>query len=167
MSCRRRRQLLLSLVLAATEAVGWPVFGRGSIPISEGVERQHQVRYLGIIEVVVESGGVGVQWQRIRSTSLLDGPTDMDIHWMMVIPAIDYEDLRRMVMRAGVINSRILGSVRDAQLPRTVRGWLVSITTKARTLVIVNLYSGCVSCPCGGPILLESVSESDNRAGNP
>ena len=64
-------------------------------------------RYLGIIEeVVVESGGVlGVGGKNRVDGCATKGGADMDIHWdSMVIPAIDYEDLRRMVVNGAQRN---------------------------------------------------------------
>ena len=89
-------------------------FGRssGSIPISEGQTTEVHIRdslprYLGIIEeVVVESGGVlGVSGKSRVDGCATKGTTAMDIQWMvMVIPAIDYEDLRRMVVEGAQRN---------------------------------------------------------------
>ncbi len=86
--------------------------GSGSIPISEGQTTEVHIRdtlprYLGIIEeVVVESGGVlGVSGKNRIDGCLTKDTTDMDIHWMMmVIPAIDYEDLRRIVVEGAQRN---------------------------------------------------------------
>ena len=115
MWCRARRgsdAACASLFVAAGSASARDdaglYFGRssGSIPISEGQTTEVHIRdtlprYLGIIEeVVVESGGVlGVSGKNRVDGCLTKAATDMDIDWMMmVIPAIDYEDLRRMVV---------------------------------------------------------------------
>ncbi len=89
--------------------------------ISEGQTTEVHIRdtlprYLGIIEeVVVESGGVlGVSGKNRIDGCLTKDTTDMDIDWiMMVIPAIDYEDLRRM---QGAAYSRIRDPVRRDKL---------------------------------------------------
>ena len=86
--------------------------GSGSIPISEGQTTEVHIRdtlprYLGIIEEVV----VEVRWcarsrrQEPSRRCLTTDTTDIDIHWdSMVIPAIDYEDLRRMVVEGAQRN---------------------------------------------------------------
>ena len=110
--------------------------GSGSIPISEGQTMEVHIRdtlprYLGIIEgVVVESGGVlGVGGKNRVDGCLTTDTTDIDIHWdSMVIPAIDYEDLRRMVVNVGdgYGNS------------------LVFYHHEAQNRIVISLYSGCM-----------------------
>ncbi len=138
-------------------------FGRssGSIPISEGQTTEVHIRdtlprYLGIIEeVVVESGGVlGVSGENQIYGCLTKDTTDMDIDWMMmVIPAIDYEDLRRMVVEGAQRNG--FGYSwdpvrRDKLNSRTVTvgdGYgnsLIFYHHEAHDRIIISLYSGCM-----------------------
>ena len=104
-------------------------FGRssGSIPISEGQTTEVHIRdtlprYLGIIEeVVVESGGVlGVSGKnRVDGCATAD-TTDMEIQWMtMYIPAIDYEDLRRMVVEGRSVTASDIRGIRYAEINST------------------------------------------------
>ena len=138
-------------------------FGRssGSIPLSEGQTTEVHIRdtlprYLGIIEeVVVESGGVlGVSGKNRIDGCLTKDTTDMDIDWMMmVIPAIDYEDLRRMVVEGAQRNGfgYSWDPVRRDKLNlRTVTvgdGYGNSLSFyhhEALDRVIIDLYSGCM-----------------------
>jgi putative citrate lyase acyl carrier protein len=135
--------------------------GSGSIPISEGQTTEVHIRdtlprYLGIIEeVVVESGGV----LEVGGKNRVDGclttdTTDMDIDWMMmVIPAIDYEDLRRMVVEGAQRNG--FGYSwdpvrRDKLNSRTVTvgdGYgnkLSFYHHEAKDSIVISLYSGCM-----------------------
>ena len=135
--------------------------GSGSIPISEGQTTEVHIRdtlprYLGIIEeVVVESGGVlGVSGKNRVDGCATKDTTDMDIHWMMmVIPAIDYEDLRRMVVEGAQRNG--FGYSwdpvrRDKLNSRTVAvgdGYgnsLIFYHHEAQDRIIISLYSGCM-----------------------
>ena len=113
-------------------------------------------RYLGIIEgVVVESGGVlGVGGKNRVDGCLTTDTTDIDIHWdSMVIPAIDYEDLRRMVVNGAQRNG--FGYSwdpvrRDKLNSRTVTvgdGYgnsLVFYHHEAQNRIVISLYSGCM-----------------------
>ena len=138
-------------------------FGRssGSIPISEGQTTEVHIRdslprYLGIIEeVVVESGGVlGVSGKNRVDGCLTKDTTDMDIHWMMmVIPAIDYEDLRRMVVEGAQRNGFAYSwdpVRRDKLNSRTVTvgdGYGNSLSFyhhEAKDSIVISLYSGCM-----------------------
>lgn len=135
--------------------------GSGSIPISEGQTTEVHIRdtlprYLGIIEeVVVESGGVlGVSGKNRIDGCLTTDTTDMDIDWMMmVIPAIDYEDLRRMVVEGAQRNG--FGYSwdpvrRDKLNSRTVTvgdGYgnkLSFYHHEAKDSIVISLYSGCM-----------------------
>ena len=135
--------------------------GSGSIPISEGQTTEVHIRdtlprYLGIIEeVVVESGGVlGVSGENQIYGCLTKDTTDMDIDWMMmVIPAIDYEDLRRMVVEGAQRNG--FGYSwdpvrRDKLNSRTVTvgdGYGNSLSFyhhEAKDGIVISLYSGCM-----------------------
>ena len=135
--------------------------GSGSIPISEGQTTEVHIRdtlprYLGIIEeVVVESGGVlGVSGKNRIDGCLTEDATDMDIHWdSMVIPAIDYEDLRRMVVEGAQRNG--FGYSwdpvrRDKLNSRTVTvgdGYgnkLSFYHHEAKDSIVIILYSGCM-----------------------
>ena len=138
-------------------------FGRssGSIPISEGQTTEVHIRdtlprYLGIIEeVVVKSGGaVAMNGKNRVDGCLTEDATDMDIHWdSMVIPAIDYEDLRRMVVEGAQRNG--FGYSwdpvrRDKLNSRTVTvgdGYgnsLIFYHHEAHDRIIISLYSGCM-----------------------
>ncbi len=138
-------------------------FGRssGSIPLSEGQTTEVHIRdtlprYLGIIEeVVVESGGVlGVSGENRVDGCPTEDTTDMDIQWMtMYIPAIDYEDLRRMVVEGAQRNGfgYSWDPVRRDKLNlRTVTvgdGYGNSLSFyhhEALDRVIIDLYSGCM-----------------------
>ena len=135
--------------------------GSGSIPISEGQTTEVHVRdtlprYLGIIEeVVVESGGVlGVSGENRVDSCLTKDTTDMDIHWMMmVIPAIDYEDLRRMVVEGAQRNGFAYSwdpVRRDKLKSRTVTvgdeygNSLSFYHHEAKDGIVISLYSGCM-----------------------
>ena len=138
-------------------------FGRssGSIPISEGQTTEVHIRdtlprYLGIIEeVVVESGGVlGVGGKNRVDGCATEDTTDVDIHWMvMVVPAIDYEDLRRVVVEGALRNG--FGYSwdpvrRDKLNSRTVAvgdGYgnsLIFYHHEAQDRIVISLYSGCM-----------------------
>ena len=138
-------------------------FGRssGSIPISEGQTTEVHIRdalprYLGIIEeVVVESGGVlGVSGKNRVDGCATTDTTDMEIQWMtMYIPAIDYEDLRRIVVEGAQRNG--FGYSwdpvrRDKLNSRTVTvgdGYgnsLIFYHHEAHDRIIISLYSGCM-----------------------
>ena len=138
-------------------------FGRssGSIPLSEGQTTEVHIRdtlprYLGIIEeVVVESGGVlGVSGENRVDGCPTEDTTDMDIQWMtMYIPAIDYEDLRRMVVEGAQRNG--FGYSwdpvrRDKLNSRTVTvgdeygNKLSFYHHEAKDSVVISLYSGCM-----------------------
>lgn len=138
-------------------------FGRssGSIPLSEGQTTEVHIRdtlprYLGIIEeVVVESGGVlGVSGKNRVDSCLTKDTTDMDIHWMMmVIPAIDYEDLRRMVVEGAQRNGFAYSwdpVRRDKLKSRTVTvgdeygNSLSFYHHEAKDGIVISLYSGCM-----------------------
>ncbi len=71
----------------------------------------HCPRYLGITEeVIVDRWRGSYGRQGIESWLLTEDAADMDIHWdSMVIPAADYEDLRRMVEGRSVTASDIRG----------------------------------------------------------
>ena len=135
--------------------------GSGSIPISEGQTTEVHIRdtlprYLGIIEeVVVESGGaVEVGGKNRVDGCLTTDTTDMDIDWiMMVIPAINYEDLRRIVVEGAQRNG--FGYSwdpvrRDKLNSRTVAvgdGYgnsLIFYHHEAQDRIIISLYSGCM-----------------------
>ncbi|WP_454899622.1 DUF4853 domain-containing protein [Actinomyces sp.] len=135
--------------------------GSGSIPISEGQTTEVHIRdtlprYLGIIEeVVVKSGGVVAMDGKNRVDGCLtEDATDMDIHWdSMVIPAIDYEDLRRMVVEGAQRNG--FGYSwdpvrRDKLNSRTVAvgdeygNSLIFYHHEAHDRIIISLYSGCM-----------------------
>ena len=138
-------------------------FGRssGSIPLSEGQTTEVHIRdtlprYLGIIEeVVVESGGVlGVSGKNRVDGCLTKDTTDMDIDWMMmVIPAIDYEDLRRMVVEGAQRNGFAYSwdpVRRDKLNSRTVTvgdeygNKLSFYHHEAKDGIVIDLYSGCM-----------------------
>lgn len=138
-------------------------FGRssGSIPISEGQTTEVHIRdtlprYLGIIEeVVVESGGVlGVSGKSRVDGCATKGTTAMDIQWMvMVIPAIDYEDLRRMVVEGAQRNGFAYSwdpVRRDKLNSRTVAvgddygNSLSFYHHEAQDRIVISLYSGCM-----------------------
>ena len=138
-------------------------FGRssGSIPISEGQTTEVHIRdtlprYLGIIEeVVVESGGVlGVSGKSRVDGCATKGTTAMDIQWMvMVIPAIDYEDLRRMVVEGAQRNGFAYSwdpVRRDKLNSRTVAvgddygNSLIFYHHEAQDRIVISLYSGCM-----------------------
>ena len=135
--------------------------GSGSIPISEGQTTEVHIRdtlprYLGIIEeVVVKSGGaVAMNGKNRVDGCATKDTTDMDIHWdSMVIPAIDYEDLRRMVVEGAQRNG--FGYSwdpvrRDKLNSRTVAvgdGYgnsLIFYHHEAQDRIIISLYSGCM-----------------------
>ena len=135
--------------------------GSGSIPISEGQTTEVHIRdtlprYLGIIEeVVVKSGGaVAMDGKNRVDGCLTKDTTDMDIDWiMMVIPAIDYEDLRRMVVEGAQRNGfgYSWDPVRRSKLnSRTVAvgdGYgnsLIFYHHEAQDRIIISLYSGCM-----------------------
>ena len=135
--------------------------GSGSIPISEGQTAEVHIRdtlprYLGIIEeVVVESGGVVAMNGKNRVDGCLtEDATDMDIHWdSMVIPAIDYEDLRRMVVEGAQRNGFAYSwdpVRRDKLNSRTVTvgdGYgnkLSFYHHEAKDSIVISLYSGCM-----------------------
>ena len=138
-------------------------FGRssGSIPISERQTTEVHIRdtlprYLGIIEeVVVESGGVlGVSGKSRVDGCATKGTTAMDIQWMvMVIPAIDYEDLRRMVVEGAQRNGFAYSwdpVRRDKLNSRTVTvgdGYgnkLSFYHHEDKDSIVISLYSGCM-----------------------
>ena len=138
-------------------------FGRssGSIPLSEGQTTEVHIRdtlprYLGIIEeVVVESGGVlGVSGENRVDGCPTEDTTDMDIQWMtMYIPAIDYEDLRRMVVEGAQRNGFAYSwdpVRRDKLNSRTVTvgdGYgnkLSFYHHEAKDSIVISLYSGCM-----------------------
>ena len=138
-------------------------FGRssGSIPISEGQTTEVHIRdtlprYLGIIEeVVVKSGGVvGMNGKNRVDGCATKDTTDMDIHWTsMVIPAIDYEDLRRMVIAGAQRNGFAYSwdPERDGKLnTRSVTvgdGYGNSLSFyhhEAQDRIVISLYSGCM-----------------------
>ena len=138
-------------------------FGRssGRIPISEGQTTEVHIRdslprYLGIIEeVVVESGGVlGVSGKSRVDGCATKGTTAMDIQWMvMVIPAIDYEDLRRMVVEGAQRNGFAYSwdpVRRDKLNSRTVAvgddygNSLIFYHHEAQDRIVISLYSGCM-----------------------
>ena len=138
-------------------------FGRGSggIPISEGQTTEVHIRdtlprYLGIIEeVVVKSGGTIAMngKNRVDGCATKDAAA-MDIHWdSMVIPAIDYDDLRRMVVEGAQRNG--FGYSwdpvrRDKLNSRTVAvgdGYgnsLIFYHHEAQDRIVISLYSGCM-----------------------
>ena len=135
--------------------------GSGSIPISEGQTTEVHIRdtlprYLGIIEeVVVESGGVlGVSGKSRVDGCATKGTTAMDIQWMvMVIPAIDYEDLRRMVVEGAQRNGFAYSwdpVRRDKLNSRTVAvgddygNSLIFYHHEAQDRIVISLYSGCM-----------------------
>ena len=138
-------------------------FGRssGSIPLSEGQTTEVHIRdtlprYLGIIEeVVVESGGVlGVSGKNRVDGCATTDTTDMEIQWMtMYIPAIDYEDLRRIVVEGAQRNG--FGYSwdpvrRDKLNSRTVTvgdeygNKLSFYHHEAKDGIVIDLYSGCM-----------------------
>lgn len=138
-------------------------FGRssGSIPLSEGQTTEVHIRdtlprYLGIIEeVVVESGGVlGVSGKNRVDSCLTKDTTDMDIQWMtMYIPAIDYEDLRRMVVEGAQRNGfgyswdpvrRDKLNLRTVTVGDGYGNNLSFYHHEALDRVIIDLYSGCM-----------------------
>ena len=154
--------LLAACVLGLSDDAGL-YFGRssGSIPLSEGRTTEVHIRdtlprYLGIIEeVVVESGGVlGVSGKNRVDSCLTKDTTDMDIHWMMmVIPAIDYEDLRRMVVEGAQRNGFAYSwdpVRRDKLKSRTVTvgdeygNSLSFYHHEAKDGIVISLYSGCM-----------------------
>ena len=135
--------------------------GSGSIPISEGQTAEVHIRdtlprYLGIIEeVVVKSGGaVAMDGKNRVDGCLTEDATDMDIHWdSMVIPAIDYEDLRRMVVEGAQRNGFAYSwdpVRRDKLNSRTVTvgdGYgnkLSFYHHEAKDSIVISLYSGCM-----------------------
>ena len=135
--------------------------GSGSIPISEGQTTEVHIRdtlprYLGIIEeVVVKSGGaVAMDGKNRVDGCLTEDATDMDIHWdSMVIPAIDYEDLRRMVVEGAQRNGFAYSwdpVRRDKLNSRTVTvgdGYgnkLSFYHHEAKDSIVISLYSGCM-----------------------
>lgn len=138
-------------------------FGRssGSIPISEGQTTEVHIRdtlprYLGIIEeVVVESGGaVAMNGKNRVDGCATEDTTDMDIHWdSMVVPAIDYEDLRRIVVEGAQRNGfgYSWDPVRRDKLDsRTVAvgddygNSLIFYHHEAQDRIVISLYSGCM-----------------------
>ena len=135
--------------------------GSGSIPISEGQTTEVHIRdtlprYLGIIEeVVVESGGVlGVSGKNRVDGCATTDTTDMEIQWMtMFIPAIDYEDLRRIVVEGAQRNGFAYSwdpVRRDKLNSRTVTvgdGYgnkLSFYHHEAKDSIVISLYSGCM-----------------------
>ena len=135
--------------------------GSGSIPISEGQTTEVHIRdtlprYLGIIEeVVVESGGVlGVGGKNRVDGCLTTDTTDIDIHWdSMVIPAIDYEDLRRMVVEGAQRNGfgyswdpvrRDKLNSRSVAVGDEYGNSLIFYHHEAQDRIIISLYSGCM-----------------------
>ena len=135
--------------------------GSGSIPISEGQTTEVHIRdtlprYLGIIEeVVVESGGVLEVGGKNRVDGCLTTDTaDMDIHWMMmVIPAIDYEDLRRIVVEGAQRNGfgyswdpvrRDKLNSRSVAVGDGYGNSLIFYHHEAQDRIIISLYSGCM-----------------------
>ena len=138
-------------------------FGRssGSIPLSEGQTTEVHIRdtlprYLGIIEeVVVESGGVlGVSGKNRVDSCLTKDTTDMDIQWMtMYIPAIDYEDLRRMVVEGAQRNGfgyswdpvrRDKLNSRSVAVGDDYGNSLIFYHHEAQDRIVISLYSGCM-----------------------
>ena len=138
-------------------------FGRssGSIPLSEGQTTEVHIRdtlprYLGIIEeVVVESGGVlGVSGENRVDGCPTEDTTDMDIQWMtMYIPAIDYEDLRRIVVEGAQRNGFAYSwdpVRRDKLNSRSVAvgdeygNSLIFYHHEAQDRIVISLYSGCM-----------------------
>ena len=135
--------------------------GSGSIPISEGQTTEVHIRdtlprYLGIIEeVVVESGGVlGVSGKNRIDGCLTKDTTDMDIDWMMmVIPAIGYEDLRRMVVEGAQRNGFAYSATPDYSGKNNRRsvavgdedGNLVVFThLEGSGFINISFHSGCM-----------------------
>ena len=131
------------------------------MPISEGRTAEVHIRdslprYLGIIEeVVVEAGGVlGVSGKSRVDGCATKGTTAMDIQWMvMVIPAIDYEDLRRMVVEGAQRNGFAYSwdpVRRDKLNSRTVAvgddygNSLSFYHHEAQDRIVISLYSGCM-----------------------
>ena len=154
--------LLVACVPGLSDDAGL-YFGRGSgsIPISEGQTTEVHIRdtlprYLGIIEeVVVKSGGaVAMDGKNRVDGCLTEDATDMDIHWdSMVIPAIDYEDLRRMVVEGAQRNGFAYSwdpVRRDKLNSRTVAvgdeygNSLIFYHHEAQDRIIISLYSGCM-----------------------
>ena len=155
--------LLLSACIPSLPDDAELYFGRssGSIPISERQTTEVHIRdtlprYLGIIEeVVVESGGVlGVSGKNRVDGCPTEDTSDMDIQWMtMYIPAIDYEDLRRIVVEGAQRNGfgYSWDPVRKNKLNlRTVTvgdGYGNSLSFyhhEALDRVTIDLYSGCM-----------------------
>ena len=135
--------------------------GSGSIPISEGQTTEVHIRdtlprYLGIIEeVVVESGGVvGMNGKNRIDGCVTKDATDMDIYWTsMVIPAIDYEDLRRMVVEGAQRNGFAYSATPDYSGKNNRRsvavgdedGNLVVFThLEGRGFINISFHSGCM-----------------------
>ena len=135
--------------------------GSGSIPISEGQTTEVHIRdtlprYLGIIEeVVVESGGVvGMNGKNRIDGCVTKDATDMDIYWTsMVIPAIDYEDLRRIVVEGAQRNGfgyswdpvrRDKLNSRSVAVGDGYGNSLIFYHHEAQDRIIISLYSGCM-----------------------
>ena len=171
MSCRRVKAAATAVCSVLLLAACIPIpaddadlyFGRGSgsIPISEGQTTEIHIRdtlprYLGIIEeVVVESGGVlGVSGKNRVDGCLTKDTTDMDIHWMMmVIPAIDYEDLRRMVVEGAQRNGFAYSWETENKSKLNTRsvtvgdGYGNSLSFyhhEVKDSIVISLYSGCM-----------------------
>lgn len=171
MSCRRVKAAATAVCSVLLLAACIPIpaddaglyFGRGSgsIPISEGQTTEVHIRdtlprYLGIIEeVVVESGGVlGVSGKNRVDGCLTKDTTDMDIHWMMmVIPAIDYEDLRRMVVEGAQRNGFAYSWETENKSKLNTRsvtvgdGYGNSLSFyhhEVKDSIVISLYSGCM-----------------------
>ena len=135
--------------------------GSGSIPISEGQTTEIHIRdtlprYLGIIEeVVVKSGGaVAMNGKNRVDGCATEDTTDMDIHWdSMVIPAIDYEDLRRIVVEGAQRNGfgyswdpvrRDKLNSRSVAVGDEYGNSLIFYHHEAQDRIIISLYSGCM-----------------------
>ena len=135
--------------------------GSGSIPISEGQTTEVHIRdtlprYLGIIEeVVVESGGVvGMNGKNRIDGCVTKDATDMDIYWTsMVIPAIDYEDLRRIVVEGAQRNGfgyswdpvrRDKLNSRSVAVGDGYGNSLIFYHHEAQDRIVISLYSGCM-----------------------
>ena len=135
--------------------------GSGSIPISEGQTMEVHIRdtlprYLGIIEeVVVKSGGaVAMNGKNRVDDCLTTDTTDIDIQWdSMVIPAIDYEDLRRIVVEGAQRNGfgyswdpvrRNKLNSRSVAVGDEYGNSLIFYHHEAQDRIIISLYSGCM-----------------------
>ncbi|WP_231126071.1 DUF4853 domain-containing protein [Schaalia odontolytica] len=106
-------------------------------------------------EVVVESGDVlGVSGKNRVDGCLTKDTTDMDIDWMMmVIPAIDYEDLRRIVWEGAQRNGFAYSATPDYSGKNNRRsvavgdedGTLVAFThLEGSGFINISFHSGCM-----------------------